>query len=144
MTAGIYLAFDFGTHRIGVAIADAVTRTARALTTVPQDWDRIGRLLSEWSPAACVVGLPLDRQGEEQPITRGARAFAGELKKRFGGPVHLCDERYSTLGARGDLREARQSGALKRRLKQGDKDSAAARVILQQWLDEGQGLEDRG
>ena len=143
MTAGVYLAFDYGTKRIGVAIGDAVTRGARGLGAVPQDWQRIGRLIAEWSPAACVVGLPLGEDGGEQAITRAARKFAEELRQHFRGPVHLCDERYSSRTAREDLRGARASGALKRRVREGDKDSAAARVILEQWLnDQGLGARD--
>lgn len=138
MTAGIYLAFDFGTQRIGVAVGDAVTRSSRALCTIPEDWKQIERLLAEWEPAACVVGLPLDREGGEQAITRKARDFASELGKHIKGPVHLCDERYSSRSAQDDLRSARSSGAMKRRVRQGDKDSASARLILQQWLDENQ------
>jgi putative Holliday junction resolvase len=138
VTAGIFLAFDFGTQRIGVAVGDAVTRTARALCTIPEDWPQIERLIKEWGPAACVVGLPLDREGEEQAITRKARGFARDLGQRFKGPVHLCDERYSSRSAQDDLRRARSSGAMKRRVKPGDKDSASARLILQQWLEENQ------
>ena len=136
MTAGVYLAFDFGTRRIGVAIGDAVTRAARGLGAVPHDWQRIGQLLAEWSPAACVVGLPLGDDGGEQAITRQARRFAHELQQHFKGPVHLCDERYSSRSARDDLRGARASGILKRRVREGDKDSIAARIILEQWLAE--------
>ena len=140
MKAEVYLAFDFGIKRIGIAVGDAVTGGARGLGALPQDWTRIERLLDEWRPSACVVGLPLGRNDEEQPITRQARAFAAELGKRFGGPVHLCDERYSSRAALGDLRDARASGAMKRRVRSGDKDSAAARVILEQWMGE-QGTE---
>jgi putative holliday junction resolvase len=136
VTAGLYLAFDYGTKRIGVAIGDAVTRAARGLGAVPHDWDKIGKLLAEWSPAACVVGLPLDAGGAEQAITRQARRFAQDLQERFKGPVHLCDERYSSRSARGDLRDARAAGVLKRRVRDGDKDSVAARIILEQWLAE--------
>ena len=139
---GVYLAFDYGTKRIGIAIGDAVTRAARGLGAVPHDWGRIGRLLEEWTPAACVVGLPLDEGGAEQAITRQARQFASELQQRFKGPVHLCDERYSSRSAHGDLRQARAAGVLKRRVRPGDKDSAAARIILEQWLAE-QGKETR-
>jgi len=138
---GVFLAFDYGTKRIGVAIGDAVTRAARGLGAVPQDWDKIGRLLAEWSPAACVVGLPLGEGGEEQAITKQARQFASELQQRFKGPVHLCDERYSSRSARDDLRGARASGAMTRRVREGDKDSAAARIILEQWLAEQNGTK---
>lgn len=133
---GVFLAFDYGTKRIGVAIGDAVTRAARGLGAVPHDWGKIGKLLVEWTPAACVVGLPLDESGAEQAITRQARQFAGELQQRFKGPVHLCDERYSSRSARGDLVAARAAGRLKRRVRPGDKDSEAARIILEQWLAE--------
>jgi len=136
VTAGIYLAFDYGTKRIGVAIGDAVTRGARGLGAVPHDWKQIGKMLADWAPAACVVGLPLGEDGSEQAITRAARNFAEELQRRFKGPVHLCDERYTSRSARGDLRDARATGALKRRVREGDKDSAAARIILEQWLAE--------
>jgi len=141
---GVYLAFDYGTKRIGVAIGDAVTRAARPLGMIAEDWPAIERLLAEWRPKACVVGLPLGRDDEEQPITQRARAFAQELGQRCGVPVHLCDERYSSRAGRDDLRQARASGAMKRRVRQGDKDSAAARVILEQWLMEQQGLGTRG
>ena len=134
---GVYLAFDYGTKRIGVAIGDAVTRAARPLLAVgDRDWKAIEGLLAEWKPRACVVGLPLGQNDEEQAITQRARAFAAELAQRFAGPVHLCDERFSSRSALGDLREARASGAMKRRVRKGDKDSAAARVILEQWLGE--------
>jgi putative holliday junction resolvase len=136
VTAGVYLAFDYGTKRIGVAIGDAVTRGARGLGAVTEDWSTIERLLAEWKPAGCVVGLPVGRDDEEQPITQRARAFARELQQRFTGPVHLCDERYSSRAATDDLRQARASGAMKRRVRRGDRDSAAARVILEQWLGE--------
>ena len=133
---GVYLAFDYGTRRIGIAIGDAVTRAARPLGAVSEDWKAIDGLLAEWQPRACVVGLPLGRDDGEQPITGRARAFARTLQEHFSGPVHLCDERYSSRSALGDLREARASGALKRRVRKGDKDGAAARVILEQWLGE--------
>ena len=138
---GVYLAFDYGTKRIGVAIGDAVTRAARGLGAVPQDWKKIGQLLAEWSPAACIVGLPLGESGEEQPITQQARKFAQTLQQHFKGPVHLCDERYSSRSARDDLRGARAAGHLKRRVREGDKDSAAARIILEQWLAEQTGTK---
>lgn len=136
MTSGIYLAFDFGTQRIGVAVGDAITRSARELNAVPQDWKKIEGILADWRPSDCVVGLPLGADGEEQAITALARGFAENLKKHFAGPVHLCDERYSSKSALGELREARADGTMTRRIKKGDKDSTSARLILEQWLAE--------
>lgn len=132
----IYLAFDYGTRRIGVAIGDAVTGSARGLGAVAEDWPAIEKLLKDWTPAACIVGLPLDRDDSEQPITKKARAFASALEKHFRGPVHLCDERYSSRAGLDDLRSARASGTMVRRVRKGDKDAAAAKIILEQWLAE--------
>ena len=136
MTSGVLLAFDFGTQRIGVAIGDTLTRSARALAAIPNDGKAVEAVLAEWQPGACVVGLPLNEDGSEQDITRKARAFASELETRAKVPVHLCDERYSSRDAHASLREARAAGTMKRRVRKGDRDSAAARLILEQWLSE--------
>lgn len=135
-----YLAFDFGTKRIGIAVGDTVTRSARPLTALPSrngDWRQIDAIVAEWQPLACIVGLPLNDDGGEQTITRLAREFATALQSRFPGRVHLCDERYSSKSAHESLRNARADGSLNRRLRPGDKDSAAACLILEQWLTEG-------
>ncbi|MBL6751070.1 MAG: Holliday junction resolvase RuvX [Nevskia sp.] len=139
----VYLGFDFGTKRIGLAVGDAVTRSARPLPPLSNgrepDWEALGKALSQWRPAACVVGLPVDRQGNVQAITRQARGFAEQLRIRFGIPVHLCDERLSSLAADDELRSARADGRMNRRVRKGDRDGVAARLILEQWLAENAG-----
>lgn len=136
----VYLALDFGRKRIGVAVGDSVTGTARALPVlaVPGavDWKRVERCIADWRPAALVVGLPLDEDGAEQDISREARTFARELSRRQSVPVHLADERYSSRSADETLREARASGRMNRRVRKGDRDGEAARVILEQWMAE--------
>ena len=134
----IYLAFDFGSRRIGVAVGDDLTRSARPLVTIDNarepDWPAIEREIKSWKPAACIVGLPLDLEGNEQKLSRAARAFAESLHERFALPVHTCDERFSSRAATDELRNARASGRMKRRVKSGDRDQQAARLILEQWL----------
>ena len=133
--SSVYLGFDYGSKRIGVAVGDSLTRSARPLPALPgPDWTAIGRLVAEWRPAALVVGLPLDEDGSEQAITGPARRFADELGKRLKLPVHQADERYSSRAADDALREARSSGRMQRRVRKGDRDGQAARVILEQWL----------
>lgn len=72
------IAFDFGTKSIGVAIGQEVTGTARALTAFKAqdgtpDWQQVEKLLKEWQPNLVVVGLPLNMDGTEQPLTARAR-----------------------------------------------------------------------
>ena len=117
-----FLAFDFGTRRIGVATGNAITRSATPLTTLSQvgdaRFDAIGKLLSEWRPDALVVGVPRHPDGAPHDNTQRAQRFARQLHGRFGLPVHEVDERYTTTEARG----AR------------DIDAAAAAIILEQFL----------
>jgi putative Holliday junction resolvase len=142
MTAGtraqLFLGFDFGAKRIGVAVGDRLTGRARPLPVVINgaklDWTQVDRLLREWQPHACVVGPPLDLDGNDQPIAVQARTFADQLQRRSGLPVHLCDERLSSRAADEALREARADGRLARRVRSGDRDGVAARLILEQWL----------
>ncbi|SHH23056.1 putative holliday junction resolvase [Hydrocarboniphaga daqingensis] len=135
-----YLAFDYGQRRIGTAIGDRLTGAARPLATIAQhsqpDWAAIDRLIADWRPAALIVGLPLDEDGGEQPITEPARRFARQLEARTRLPVHLADERYSSRAADDALRSARASGAMNRRVRKGDRDGEAARIILEQWMAE--------
>lgn len=138
MSGTTYLAFDFGLRRIGAAVGDTITGTARPLAAIAQhqepDWPALDRLIGEWRPAALVVGLPLDEDGSEQPITGPARRFARALEQRSGLRVHLVDERYSSRAADDELRSARSSGRMNRRVRKGDRDGQAARIILEQWL----------
>jgi len=134
----IYLGFDYGTQRIGVAVGDALTGSARPLPPASNgrqpDWNALAKALQEWRPAGCVVGLPLDLDGQDQAITAQARAFAEQLRSRYGVPVYLCDERLSSRAADDELRHARADGRKNQRVRSGDRDGVAARLILEQWL----------
>jgi putative Holliday junction resolvase len=125
MTGGVVLGFDFGTRRIGVAIANAVTRTARPLSTVEASdararWKAIAALVDEWQPGSFVVGIPRHPDGAAHELTARCERFARQLEGRFRLPVARVDERYSS--------------AVSERAT--DVDAAAAAVILQQWLGE--------
>ena len=119
-----FLAFDFGTRRVGVASGNSLTRSAAPLGTIAAQgearFEAIGRLVAEWKPAALVVGVPFHPDGASHLNTERARRFGRQLRARFGLPVHEVDERYTTT-------EARAGGA-------GDLDAAAAAIILEQFL----------
>ncbi|CAG1015958.1 Putative pre-16S rRNA nuclease [Burkholderiaceae bacterium] len=119
-----FLAFDFGTQRIGVASGNTVTRTAQPLRTIAEPaatrFDAIGRLIAEWRPDALVVGVPFHPDGAPHDNTQRAKRFARQLHGRFHLPVHEVDERYTTT-------EALASGAR-------DVDAASAAIILEQYM----------
>ena len=131
------LAFDFGMRRIGVAVGNTVTRTARPLATISDDdpgrrLDAIAALVDEWQPARLVVGLPVHADGAPHAMTARARAFASNLARRFSLPVALEDERHTSGVARDTLRAAGRGGRRDRSLR----DPVAAQIILQAWFDQ--------
>jgi len=133
---GSVLGFDFGLARIGVAVGELESGTAHALATIDAEsgqarFARIEALLDEWHPVGLVVGLPTHPDGSEHELTRRCRRFANQLHGRFGLPVNLVDERYSSVAAERDLAAAGRRGRTAKPLL----DAAAARIILQHFLD---------
>ena len=119
-----FLAFDFGTRRVGVATGNTLTRSATPLRTIAAEGEprfgAIAALITEWQPDALVVGVPLHPDGAPHDNTERARRFARQLHGRFKLPVHEVDERYTTT-------EAASDGAR-------DLDAASAAIILNQFL----------
>lgn len=135
MPEPVYLGFDFGYKRIGVAVGQELTKTATPLSTLEAklgvpDWDKVLQLIKQWRPKALVVGMPVCIDGTEQYTAPASRKFAKQLAKRFQLPVHLVDERLSTVEAKSYLFE--QGGY--RKIKKTEVDSIASCVILEQWL----------
>jgi len=125
------LGFDYGTAKIGIAVGQSITATATPLTTLRAirqrpDWQRIAELIEVWQPTELVVGLPCDIDGSETDISGRAKRFARQLQGRFHLPVHMIDERLTSM-------EARQQ--LQRRPKNIEElDAIAASLILETWL----------
>jgi len=139
MTTKTYLAFDYGTVRIGVAVGNSLTQTASPVQTVANvngtpDWQAIEQLIEQWQPAELVVGLPLTVEGDEQAITPHVKGFVKALSKRFGLDIHEADERFSSMAAQAELAKMRASGQRAKRVSKGDIDSMAAALILQNWF----------
>ncbi len=136
------LCFDFGTHSIGVCSGNPLTGTAsplpaiRARDGIP-DHAALSRLMDEWRPALCVVGLPLNMDGTEQEMTRRARKFGNRLANDFKVKVAFEDERLTTAEAKAGIFERGGFRAL--RDGKGRIDSASACLILEQYFEGGGG-----
>ena len=123
-SAQMFLAFDFGHKRTGVASGNRITRTASPQPTINAEGDArfgpVGQCIQSWRPDALVVGVPYHPDGAAHENTARALKFARQLRGRFGLPVFEVDERYSTT-------EAHALGAK-------DADAASACIILEQFL----------
>ncbi len=122
----LFLGFDFGTKRTGIATGNRLTCTADPLLTIRAEGDArfgpIGKLIKDWQPHALVVGVPCHPDGAAHAMTARAQKFARQLRGRFALPVHEVDERYSSV-------EAQSQGADDK-----DIDAQSARIILEQFL----------
>jgi putative holliday junction resolvase len=137
---GRILGLDVGSRRIGIAISDPLGITAQGLETLQRrnkraDFEQLAKVIRQYEVKEIVVGLPLRMTGEQGTQAEKMRAFADELRKRFGLPVHLWDERLTSVEANRLLRETEMS--IEKRGKAVDR--MAAVLILQSWMDSRQG-----
>jgi putative Holliday junction resolvase len=121
-----FLAFDFGTKRIGVAIANSEIRRAQPLKTIQNKslddtFGAIQKLVQEWEVTNFVVGLPTHPDGVEHEMTKRAKRFGNQLNGRLNLPVQWVDERYTSAVAKNQT---------------GDIDGQAAVLILEQYFQE--------
>lgn len=139
MSAQIYLGFDYGWRRLGIAVGERLTDSARPLTTLAcrqgqPDWEALAHLIEAWRPAALVVGIPRHADNSASKTTVRAVAFAHEMERRWALPTHQVDERLSSHEARMRLQATgrRLRGASGKALV----DRLAAQIILETWLSE--------
>lgn len=128
-------AFDFGTKKIGVAIGQTVTKTARPLVTLAAksgqpDWTVLDKLINKWRPNALIIGMPYNMDGTKQLITEKAYEFLEQLKARYHLKIYEVDERLTTKAAREQLFN---EGGYKA-LQDGQVDRVAAQLILETWF----------
>ena len=129
---------DFGTVRIGIALADTDVGIAspydnytRRTTSLDADYftalagnERVGRF---------VVGLPIHLDGGESQKSTEARAFGKWLHAVTGVPVEFFDERFTTAEAETLL----QSVKFTKKQRQNRRDQLAAQIVLSAYLESG-------
>jgi putative Holliday junction resolvase len=140
-----FLAVDWGRATLGLAVSDELGLIAQGLASLPrvdeiQDVEAIGGHVRSLDIEAIVVGLPRNMDGSLGPSADAARAFARVLHDRLHVPVHMWDERLTTLAAERMLVGA----GMRRRARRAVVDQVAATMILQGFLDHQRAEGDRG
>ena len=130
------LGLDVGSKTIGLAVSDPLGITAQGLPTLRRknkrlDFEQLSQLIQRFDVAEIVVGYPLRMSGLEGTQSEKMQLFAEELRKKYGLPVHLWDERLTSAEANRVLRDSEMS--IKRRGEVVDR--LAAVLILQSWMD---------
>ncbi len=119
-----------------MAVSDPLGITAQGIDTLQRrnkrtDFAELGRIIHRYEVQEIVVGLPLRMSGSEGVQSERIQAFAEELRRRFGLPVHLWDERLTSVEANRLLRQTELS--IEKRAKAVDR--MAAVLILQSWME---------
>jgi putative holliday junction resolvase len=129
------IGLDHGSRRIGVAVGSdetgqAFMRPALKRRSRVADLEWIAALAASEGTKRVVLGLPRNMDGSEGKQAAAARAFGEELGA-YGLEVVFVDERLTSWQA--GERLAAEGGRPSRA--SGERDSAAARLILQEYLD---------
>jgi putative Holliday junction resolvase len=132
---------DYGTVRIGVALADLAVGIAGPYETYSRrtpvlDAEHFAELASREKIERFVVGLPVHLSGQEGQASAEARTFGEWLQEVTGVPVDYFDERFTTTEADDVLRTAK----LSKKQRQARRDQLAAQIMLTAYLEAG----DRG
>ena len=130
------MALDVGGRRIGVALSDTTRVLASPLTTLraePRDrvLDEIAALVQRHEVVEVVVGLPLTLSGEVGPQAHLIQLFVERLKGVLTAPIHLFDERLTTVAAERMMLDL----GMKPEQRKARIDEVAASIILQDFLD---------
>lgn len=132
-----YIAFDYGTRRVGVAVTDSGAMIAAPEGTYPPEKlePEIRRLLAAEPCAGFVLGMPGLILGTPADSTSAIRKFAQQLGRAFPHiPLEFVDEDHTSREA---SRAMVQSGMRKsKRREKGQLDQIAATLILQRFLDQ--------
>lgn len=133
------MGLDFGSKTVGVAISDALLVTAQGIEIIRrkeenklrQTLARIEELLVEYEVEEIVLGLPKNMNATEGIRAELTMEFKEKLERRTGLPVHLWDERLTTVAADKTMMEA----GIRREKRKDYVDMIAATLILQGYLD---------
>ena len=135
--SGRLLAIDLGAKRVGVAVSDELRLTVRPVTTIERrSWKDLLRQVSKQitmlDARGLVVGLPLNLDGSAGAAAAEAQQIAAKFELSLKIPVYLQDERLTTEEAKSRLRDIQKPEL------DGKIDSAAAAIILQDFIDQQQ------
>ena len=135
----VLIGFDYGTKKMGVAIAQCITKTATPLSVLKiknetPSWEQLDQIVSDYRPVLAIIGYPGKINKQTSLLADKIEKFGSAIEKHYKMPTILFDETYSTTIARKELRDLRRDGNLSRRIKRGQVDSMAAKIILEQWL----------
>lgn len=130
------IAFDYGRKRVGTAVCDELHITVSAREVLRRDDVRFNDLVLQLAErervAAIIVGVPYRSDGEITPLIIEIQKFIEDISLLLNLPIIPFDESFSSRRAM----QAMIAAGIKKqnRAKKGATDSAAATIILRDFL----------
>ncbi len=127
------LGIDYGRKRIGLALSDPRQVIAQPHGFLENNGTfpaKLAKLIQEQEVGEVVIGLPRSMDGSSSDMTREAQDFAERVRAWVPLPVHMYDERLTTLQAERALLE----GNVRREQRKLSRDAVAAALLLQAFL----------
>ena len=137
--ASVFLGIDYGSRRVGLSHADelgfAFPLPAAVAESAEERFAQIGKELARLKVNLLVLGYPLSVEGERTKRCDEVDVFAAELTRRFALPIEKVDEALTSQAAdEFGGRKARSANERKQQARTGERDSRAAAVLLQDFL----------
>lgn len=132
---GRLLALDLGTKKIGIAVSDESQSVTRGVKTLTRgSWKsllkEIQSVIIDFDAVGLVIGLPLETDGSESPMSEESRRIAKNFSLSLMIPVALHDERVTSYAARAVMWESGRNPEDVRR----NVDNEAAAIILDDFI----------
>ena len=129
------MGIDYGDARTGIAFSDLLCSIVGSTTVIhsrrpEKTLAEIVKLVQEHEVGEIVMGLPKNMDGSEGPRAELCRAFAEKLGEATGLPVHMWDERRTTVEAHNILSAHNYHGQKRKNTV----DAVAASLILEGYL----------
>ena len=133
------LSFDIGKRRIGLAFCDALFITVSILPAVKrsnnfEEINTIKEYIARHNIRGLIFGLPLDDNGHMTKQAIDCQNYGHEITEKLKLPFNFVNEHSSTWASI-------DTYALKKD-KSGLVDSYSAKIILEQWINEGPELRE--
>lgn len=129
------MGIDYGDARTGIALSDLRCSIVGSTSVIPsrnreKALADIVRITKENDVGEIVVGLPRNMDGTEGPRAQLCREFAELVGEATGLPIHMWDERRTTVEAHNILSEHNYHGQKRKNTV----DAVAASLILEGYL----------
>ena len=126
---------DFGDARTGIAVSDLLCSLVGTTTVIhsrnmEKTIGQIAAMVKDSDIGEIVVGLPKNMDGTEGVRAELCRVFAQKLEEATGLPIHMWDERRTTVEAHNILSQHNYHGKKRKETV----DAVAASLILEGYL----------